>query len=183
MKKYILLTAFVVMSVCCNAQFKLTPSAGLMTEDGPYTILRSGTEAENYEAAKKAVEAAIPDVDVGELENEKSFSATCKYKNHAKLPGALIATDWVVDYTLKVDVTDEKIQISFSEVGSMEIWKKGEVIQYIHPTTGKNSMLRDAMGNHYLFNSKGQIAKGCKKMVLLYENMANGIVKDIEKNL
>ena len=83
----------------------------------------------------------------------------------------------------KVDVTDEKIQISFSEVGNMEIWKKGEVIQYIHPTTGKNSMLRDAMGNHYLFNSKGQIAKGCKKMVLLYENMANGIVKDIEKNL
>ena len=57
MRKYFLLTAlFALMSLCCNAQFKLTPSAGLMTEDGPYTITKSGSEVENYEAAKKAVE-------------------------------------------------------------------------------------------------------------------------------
>lgn len=183
MKKYILMTVFTVMSLCCNAQFTLTPSAGLITEDGPYTILRSGTAAENYAAAKTAVEAAIPGVDVGELVYEESFSATAKYKNHAKLPGALVATDWVVDYTLKVEVTEEKILISFSEVGSLVASHKGEIIQWIHPTIGSNSMFRDMTGNHYLFNSKGQICKGGKKMVEVFENMANGIVKDIENKL
>jgi len=182
MKKYILLTAFAVISLCCNAQFKLTPSAGLMTEDGPYTILKSGTEAENYNAAKRAVEAAVSGAEIGEIEYEKSFAVTAKYKNHRKLPGALVATDWVIDYTLKVEVTDEKILISFSKVGSLEVWKKGEVLLYIHPTTGKNSFLGN-FGNQYLFNSKGEICKGGKKMVALFEDIANGIVKDIEKNL
>ena len=183
MKKYILLTAFAVISLCCNAQFKLTPSAGLMTEDGPYTILKTGTEVENYEAAKRAVEVAISGAEIGEIEYEKSFAVTAKYKNRGKLPGALIATDWIVDYTLKVEASEDKIQISFSKVGNLEVWKKGEVLQYIHPTTGKNSMFGDITGNHYLFNSKGEICKGGKKMVALFEEMANGIVKEIKKNL
>ena len=183
MKKYILLTAFAVISLCCNAQFKLTPSAGLMTEDGPYVILKSGTEVENYEAAKRAVEVAISGAEIGEIEYEKSFAVSAKYKNRGKLPGALIASDWVFDYTLKVEVSEDKIQISFTNLGTFEVWQKGEVLQYIHLTTGKNSMREAMTGNHYLFNSKGEISKGGKKMVALFEEIANGIVKDIENNL
>ena len=184
MRKYFLLTAlFALMSLCCNAQFKLTPSAGLMTEDGPYTITKSGSEVENYEAAKKAVETAISGAEIGEIEYEKSFSVSAKYKNRGKLPGALGATDWVIDYTLKIEMSDDKILVSFAKIGNLEVWKRGEVLQYIHPTTGKNSMLVDITGNHYLFNSKGEICKGGKKMVALFEEMANGIVKEIERNL
>ena len=184
MRKYFLLTAlFALMSLCCNAQFKLTPSAGLITEDGPYTITRSASEAENYEAAKKAVETAISGADIGEIEYEKYFSVTAKYKNRGKLPGALVATDWVIDYTLKIEMSDDKILDSFAKIGNLEVWKKGEVLQYIHPTTGENSILVDMTGNHYLFNSKGEICKGGKKMVALFEEMANGIVKEIERNL
>jgi hypothetical protein len=185
MKKCILLMFLgALIPVCCNAQFKLTPSAGLMTEDGPYTILRFGTETENYEAAKHAVESAIPEVDVGEIEYGKSFSATAKYKNHSKLlPGHLRATDWEIDYTLKVDVTEEKIIVSFSEVGSLVAWvKEGFGIQY-HPTIGQNSWVYAITDGGYLFNSKGQISKGHKRLVELYENIANEIIKDIEKNL
>ena len=125
MRKYFLLTAlFALMSLCCNAQFKLTPSAGLMTEDGPYTITRSASEAENYEAAKKAVETAISGADIGEIEYEKSFSVTAKYKNRGKLPGALGATDWVIDYTLKIEMSDDKILVSFAKIGNLEVWKR-----------------------------------------------------------
>lgn len=182
MRKYILLTAFAVVSLCCNAQFKLTPTAGLITEDGPYTILRSSTEADNYEAAKKAVEAAIPDAQIGELEYEKLFSVVAKYKEHSKIPGALFASDWSIDYTLKVEVTEDKIFISFDKIGSLENRFKNNYF-YVHPTAGKNSMLADLKGGHYLFNSSGQISKGGKKFVALFENMANGIVKNIENNL
>lgn len=183
MRKFILSAVFAAISLCSNAQFKLTPSNGLMTEEGPYTIMRTGSEVENYETAKKAVEATITGAEIGELEYEKSFAVSAKYKNHGKLPGALVATDWVIDYDLKVEVSEEKIQIFFTKIGCLEVWKKGEIIQYIHPTTGKNSMLVDMTGSHYLFNSKGQICKGGKKAVLIFENMANEIVRNIERNL
>ena len=61
MKKNVLSALFAIVSLCCNAQFVLTPSAGLMTEDGPYTILRNGSESENYDAAKKLSRKPSPE--------------------------------------------------------------------------------------------------------------------------
>ena len=183
MKKNVLSALFAIVSLCCNAQFVLTPSAGLMTEDGPYTILRNGSESENYDAAKKAVEETIPGVEIGDLEYEKSFEASSEYKTHRKLPGAFIATDWNIKYKMKVESAEGKIFISFEEIGYMEVRRKGELMYNIYPTTGRNSMLGDIAGNHFIFNSKGEVAKGCKKLKELFEDIANNIVKDIERNL
>lgn len=183
MKKIFTLAIFATMSLCSNAQFKLTPSSGLMTEEGPYTIMKAGSEAENYEAARRAVEFAIPGADIGDLEYEKSFAVSVVYNAHEKLPGALQATDWSIDYHLKVEAFDGKIEISFTEAGTWVVRRKGEVIQNIYPTTGKNSFSRAVFGHNFLFNSKGKICKGGKKVVAKYEEIANGIVRDIENNL
>ena len=183
MKKSVLFAIFAAVSLFCNAQFVLSPSAGLITEDGAYTILREGSESENYHAAQKAVQSAISSADIGELEYEKSFIVGGTYKNHGILKGGMVATDWVIPYELKVEAAEGKILISFTSTGNMEVWKKGEVLFIISPTMGKNSYLNDMMGHRNIFNSKGQVSKGCKSMKELYENMANGIVKDIEKNL
>lgn len=181
MKRLYLIAIVSVISLYCNAQFKLTPSAGLVTEDGPYTIMRPGTESENYEAVWKAVEKAIPDAEMGELEYEKSFAVNAIYKTRAKLPSALIATDWVLEYDLKVEVAEDKILIFFSNIGTLKATAKlGNNTFLFFPTMGKNTMISP---NRYLFNSKGQICKGGKKMVAIFENIANGIVRDIENNL
>lgn len=183
MKKIISIIALFAISMCCYAQFVLTPSSGLMTEDGPYTIIRDGSESENYYAAKKSIEVAIPDAEIGEAEYEKSFNVTSAFKDHRTLPGALVATDWRIDYTLLIECTDGKIMISFKELGYLEASKKGEVVCCVHPTSGSNSMMGDLLGNHYIFNSKGMVSKGCKKMKTLFEEYANNLVKNIEKNL
>lgn len=183
MKKVCLAAMFAAVSLCCNAQFILTPSAGLMTENGAYTILREGTESENYYAARKAVELVIPGADIGEEEYEKSFFVGGTYKNHGKLPGGWVASDWIIPYKIKVETTEGNILISFANVGDMEVRKKGELLCTIHPTSGKNSYLNDLMGSRHIFNSKGQVAKGCKSIKEIYENMANGFIKDIENNL
>lgn len=183
MKRFLFSTIVSVISLFSFAQFKLTPSAGLITEDGPYTILRDGTESENYEVAMKAVEAAISDAQIGELEYEKSFAVTARYKTRGKLPGAMAATDWTIDYDLKVEVAENKILIYFTKIGSLVAKKRERLILTIHPTIGNNSMLRDILGNHHLFNSKGEICKGGKKFVAIYEDVANGIVKEIENNI
>lgn len=180
MKKLILFVAFVVATLCCNAQFVLTPSAGLMTEDGPYTIIRDGSDSENYYAAKKAVESAIPNADIGDLEYEKSFNATSVIKEHSKLPESLATHDWQWNYTLEVECADGKIRISFKHIGALEVWKKGEHLQNIYPSIGKNSMFSI---DHFVFNSKGTVAKGCDKMKKIFEDCANNLVKSIENNL
>jgi len=183
MKRRLCLAAFAVVSIFCQAQFILTPSAGLMTEDGPYIITRNGSEAENYEAAKKAVLAAIPDAKIGDLEYEKSFNATSAIKDHRKLPGALIATDWTIEYTIEIECEDGKVMVSFKHIGAIVVRRKGDVIMNVYPSTGANSMLGQMMGNQYIFNSKGTVAKQCKKLKELYESYANNIAKNIEHNL
>ena len=183
MKTLVLTAAMFFISLCCNAQFKLTPTAGLITEDGPYTILRSGVEADNYEAAKKAIKATIPNAEIIDVEYEKSFSVIASCKQHGKLPGDLVASDWVIPYKLKIEASDDKIQISFEEIGTLERRSKRGEVFYIHPTTGKNSMLVDMTCNHYLFNSKGKVGKRAQRYVLFFEEFANGIVKEIENNL
>ena len=73
--------------------------------------------------------------------------------------------------------------VSFKQIGPLEASKKGEVIMNVYPTTGKNSMLMGVSGIQYIFNSKGVVAKGCKKMKEIFEDYANTLVKDIENNL
>ncbi len=183
MKNLVLTAVLFLISICCNAQFKLTPTAGLITEDGPYTILRNGTETDNYEAAKKAIKVTIPSAEIIDVEYEKSFSVITSYKKHGKLPGDLVATDWAIPYKLKIEASEDKIQISFEEIGSLERRDKKGWVFYIHPTSGKNSMLMDMSNNHYLFNSKGKVGKRAQRYVSFFEEIANGIVKDIENNL
>lgn len=183
MKRIICFAVFASLAFCCHSQFILTPSAGLMTEDGPYIIQREGTESENYYAAKKAVENAIPDAEIGDLEYEKSFNASSTIKDRRKLPGALIATDWTIDYTIEVECTDGKVMISFKNIGALKAKKKGEVIMNVYPSTGENSMLNQIMGVEYIFNSKGVVAKGCKKLKEIFEEYANTIATKIENNL
>ncbi|MBQ9203044.1 MAG: hypothetical protein IJ155_02250 [Prevotella sp.] len=183
MKKFFCVAALAVVSLCAEAQFVLTPSSGLMTEDGPYIIMREGTEVENYEAAMQAVGRAIPNAEIGEVEYEKSFNVTSAFKERRKLPGAIVATDWNTGYTLFVECAEGKIMVSFKQIGPLEASKKGEVIMNVYPTTGKNSMLMGVSGIQYIFNSKGVVAKGCKKMKEIFEDYANTLVKDIENNL
>ncbi|MBQ6749752.1 MAG: hypothetical protein IJR02_03150 [Bacteroidaceae bacterium] len=183
MKKIFLAAMFAVVSLCCNAQFVLTPSAGLMTEDGAYTILREGTESENYHAAKKAVELAIQGVDIGDLEYEKSFLASSIQKGNRRFPGGWSSCDWSILFKIKVETFDGKILISFDSVGNMEASKKGEILAVVYPTMGKNSYLNDLMGQRYIFNSKGQVGKGCQVFKDMYEEIGNSIVKEIENNL
>ena len=183
MKRF-LLALFVTMSQLCNAQFVLTPSAGLMTEDGPFVIKREATEAENYYAAKKAVEQVVAGANVGDQEYEKSFLVTSAFKEHKRLPGALIASYWTVEYTLEIDCSDGQISISFKELGPLAVAsKKGEVFGHVYPTTGRNSMIGNIMGAQYVFNSKGEVAKGCKKLKEIFEDFANNLAKDIENSL
>ena len=186
MKKRVLFSIFVVVSLCCNAQFVLTPSSGLMTEDGAYTILREGTESENYYAAKKAVNTAFPNADIGELEYEKSFVTGILHKEHGKLPvsGAYLAGDWKIEFKLKIDTSEGKILVSYEEVGMLE-WESRKVNStwYIIPAMGNNSIMAELEQKRYVFNSKGQVAKGCKKTKILFEDVANSIVKEIENNL
>lgn len=183
MKKILFLVALTMVSICSSAQFVLTPSAGLMTENGPYVINRNGSESENYYAAKEAVEKTIHNVDIGELDYEKSFNALYIYQNRGKMPGALLATDWTIKFHLRIETSEGKIMISIEKAEELEYKRKGETLGYIYPTTGKNSMMNDMMGVHYIFNSKGEVAKSCKKLKAIYENVANDIVKQIENNL
>ena len=183
MKKFLSLATFLAISVVVQAQFVLTPDAGLMTADGPYTIVREGTEAENYYAAKKAIENVIPNAEIGDVEYEKTFNVTSVFKNHGKIAGAIVATDQKTEYTLEISCTDGKIMISFKNIGCMEITRKGETYMVVYPKTGKNSWLGQVSGQQYLFNSKGEIAKQCKKLVAMYEDNANNLVKCIENSL
>ena len=184
MKRLIWLAVFTAVSVCCKAQFVLTPSAGLMTEDGPYVISRNGSEAENYEAAKKAVLSAIPDAKIADLEYEKSFNASSAIKDRRRLAGALVKSDLTIEYTLEVECEDGKVMVSFKSNGPMELrTKKGELFMNIYPTTGSNSMLTQVAGVQHIFNSNGNVAKQCKKIKELYESYMNDIVKSIENNL
>ena len=184
MKKNVLFAIFAAVSLCCNAQFVLTPSSGLMTEGGAYTILREGTESENYYAAQKAVNTAFPNADIGELEYEKSFATSILHKEHGKLPlsGSYVAGDWKIEFKLKIDASEGKVLVSFEEVGMLE-WGRGTQTWYIIPAMGSNSIMAELEQKRYVFNSKGLVAKGCKKTKKLFEDVANGIVKDIENNL
>lgn len=183
MKRFYLLIAFIAITLCSYAQFVLTPSAGLMTEDGPYIINRSGSEIENYNAAKKVIARVIPNAEMGDVEYEKSFNVTSEFKDKGRLPGAMVKTDWIIKYTLLVTCEDGKISISFKDLGEMEVYRKGERVMNIYPTTGSNSMLGQAAGIQHIFNSKGVVASGCKKLKLMFETKANDLVKEIENNL
>lgn len=186
MKKIFLSMVLAAISVCGNAQFQLTPSSGLMTEDGPYIIQHTGTEAENYQAAVRAVQQAIPDANIGELEYEKSFMVTYTKKGHEVLPGAFIAHDWSIENKLKIEASEDKISVSFAETGDFVVRYKGEVISIIYPRMGKTSFQELLAQICYLFNSKGKLAKnvkGASKLVEKYEQMANEIAKAIESKL
>lgn len=182
MKKSVFVAIFAAVSLCCDAQFVLTPSAGLMTEEGAYTILREGTESENYYVVKKAVESAFPNADIGELDYEKSFVVSILHKRHSRLFGAMVAGDWEIEFKLKIEAQEGKILISYEKVGTLKWDSKGNTA-FVFPTTGKNSTMLIMANSRYIFNSKGQVAKNCKKAKELYEDIANGIVKDIENNL
>lgn len=183
MKRSVIFAIFAAaVTLFCNAQFVLTPSAGLVTEDGAYTILREGTESENYYVAKKAVESAFPNADIGELEYEKSFVAGILHKSHSKLLGATAAGDWEIEFKLKIEAQEGKILISYEKVGNLK-WEAKGTTAYVIPKTGKNSAMLIMAGSRFIFNSKGQVAKSCKKAKELFEDVANGIVKDIEKNI
>ena len=182
MKKSVLFAIFAAVSLCCNAQFVLTPSSGLMTEDGAYTILREGSESENYYAAKKAVQSAFQNADIGELEYEKSFVVGILHKRHSKLYAAMVAGDWEIEFKLKIETQEGKILISYEKVSPLKWEAKGNT-SLVFPTTGKNSAALIMANSRYIFNSKGQVAKNCKKAKELFEDVANGIVKDIESNL
>lgn len=183
MKRIIIFAVFAVISLCSYAQFVLTPSAGLMTEDGPYVISRDGTEVENYEAVKKAIDKVIPNGEVGEVEYEKSFNVSSAFKGHGKLPGALVATDREIRYTLFIDCYEGRIQISFKELDAMKVTKNDELLFNIYPTIGKNSMSNQLSGIQYVFNSKGKVASGGKKIKVMFEDYANELVKQIESYL
>ena len=183
MKKKLFVVVLTTLSLCCHAQFVLTPS-GLMTEDGAYTIMRTGTESENFEVAKKAVELAIPGIDIGELEYEKSFSANGIQKGHRRFTGfATASVDWSIEYQLKVEAEEDKISISFTKVGSLVLKRKGESVAEVFPTSGKRTILLALSGQGFVFNTNGQVARGCKPIKETYEEMANNIVKTIENNL
>lgn len=182
MKKIILSAAFALMGVCCNAQFVLTPNAGLLADNGAYVINHLGTEEENYNIAKKAAISAFSDAQFVDLESNKSFKILYVYKNHDKLPGALIATDWTIKFTLKIETQNDKVLVSFDEAGIWEAQNKNAAFNMI-PSAGKNTMLKSASGITYMFNSKGKPTKGGKKIITAYENIANGIVRDFESEL
>ena len=146
-------------------------------EGGVHTILRQvETESENYYEAKKAATSAYPDANIREIEREKSFVVDILHKRHSKLPGAMVASDWEINFILKITASESNIQISFEKLGNLK-WEGGDLI---FPTAGANIMM--TMYRH-IFNSKGEVAKGLKKAKLLYEEIANGIVRDIEKNI
>lgn len=183
MRRLFTLSVLLTIALCAQAQFMLTPSNGLMTADGGYTISRTGSESENYYAAKTAIQAVIPEVEIADVDYEKSFIAKSVYKHHGRMPGAAAKTDWFLEYALKIEASDDGIIIFFEKTGDIEYQKKGHFLGYVHPTTGSNSLLSDIAGHHYIFNSKGEVARMCKKLVAFYEDFANNLVKDIEEKL
>lgn len=183
MKKYCIYAVLMLVSGICNAQFVLTPTAGLVAENGVYTISRNGTEKENYDVVKEAIAAVYEDAEIGEEEIEKTVLATIVYKKRFKQAGALVAADHKMEFTLRFETEDGKINVSFTKTGEWETrTKKGELIQIIHMDMGKNNPLKST-GNFHMFNSKGQIAKGGKKAKEQYEQIANEIVKSIENEI
>lgn len=184
MRTFVLTVILSLFSVCSNAQFKLTPGV-LKTNDGPYTILRNGLEADNYEAAQSAVEAVVPDAEINPLEYGKSFSVSILHTYHGKLFYAFTKY-WDFSYVMRVETFDDKIQISFDEIGTINVWNvKDEILfERFSPTAGRYNLMIQLAGNDRpLFNSKGKVAFKCKKIILMIEEIANGIVKDIENNL
>lgn len=183
MKRSILLAVMAMVSVFCNAQFKLTPTAGLMTEDGPYIIQRNASEEENYEVAKQAIMNTIQGAEIGEQEVENTFYVTSKFADFSKLPGTLFKLHWRIDYKLKVQVTEDKILIYFDELGSLVTTLKNQSYEYI-PQSGKNSQwILNTKEIMYLFNSSGEVATGASKLVKFFETKANELVKTIENNI
>lgn len=183
-KKTLFLALFTMLVLCCKAQFVLTPSGDLLTEDGSYVIQKIGAEEENYEAVEKAIKAVLPNAQISEDEYMKSFSVRDVYKTHAKLPGALKASDWEMNFSFRVEVDTDKIMITFNRAEAVKAHFGSQIGgQTIYPYSGKNSMLTQMGGVLYLFNSKGKVSKGGKKMKAFYEDHANGIVNSIENNL
>lgn len=181
MKKTILLTLFTITVLSSNAQFTLTPSGMLLTENGSYTITLSKTEEENYDAVKKAIRAILPEAQISE--DYMKLIVKDKYKTHDKLPGALKASDWEMDYSFNIEINADKIAISFDKAKPIIQHIKGEGTMNIYPFSGKNNFLAQAGGRQFLFNSKGKICSGGKKLKAFYEQHANNIVKNIETHL
>lgn len=184
MRTYVLTVILSLFSVFSNAQFKLYPGV-LKANDGPYTILRNGLEADNYEAAQRAIETAVPDAVVNPLEYGKSYSVLILHTYYGKLSD-VVARYWDFSYVMKVEAFDDKIQISFDEIGTINVWNvKDEILsERFSPTSRKHTLMTELAGDDRpLFNSKGKVAFGCKKIILKTEEIANGIVKDIENNL
>lgn len=184
MRTFVLTVILSLFSVCSNAQFKLYPGV-LKTNDGPYTILRNGSEADNYEAAQSAVEAVVPDAEINPLEYRKSFSVSLLHTYYGKL-FFTYAKYWDFTYVMRIDAFDDKIQISFDEIGTIMVWNVKDKILFerFSPTSGKHSLMTELAGDDRpLFNRKGKVAWHCKKIILKIEEFANGIVKKIENNL
>ena len=114
--------------------------------------------------------------------NEKSFNVSSVIKDRGKLPGALVKTNWSIEYTLEIECDEGKIMLSFKEFGPLEASNKN-FYQAYYPSSGSNSMGKQFAGVQYIFNSKGEIAKGCAKLKTIFEDYANNIAKNIESNL
>lgn len=180
MKKYIVLTVISLVSLVSHAQFVLTPNDGLKSKDNVYVIRRVGTELENYYAAKRVLKAVIPDVYIEDLEFEKVITAKAEAFVRLKPKGWVKLYNAFSKYTMKIEVFENELHLSFVELGPFELRKKnGNVHAIVHPYSGHNSFWNQF--EPYLFNSSGDASS--PKAIAAIENWANGLVAQIEKAL
>lgn len=180
MKKCFIIVMLGIIAIASRAQFVLTPSNGLTTSDNAYSINITGSEVENYYTAKKAISKVLPEAVIGEVEYEKSFTASSKAKVKMKVKSAFKSLDFVADYTLKIETGDNMISISFNELKEFEYRKKSnnEPIGWVIPTIGRNDLWTNIANVFYVFNSKGDLKQPkCKQAI---EDWANGLVNTIE---
>jgi hypothetical protein len=173
MKKILFVTLLSISTLLVKAQFVLTPNDGLKTDENVYTIKRAGTELENYQAAKNAVKAVIPNAVIEEPEFEKVFTAKAEALIKTKVAGWPLTLSGA--YTIKVETDNDKILISYMELGMLKNTGKRDIVLY--PCSGVNTI----MSPFYVFNSSGDLKQ--KKAKVSIEAWANDLVHQIEESL
>ncbi len=166
MKKYFLLAIMSLFTFIAKAQFVLTPSDGLKSEDNRYTIKRIGNELENYCAAKEAVKAVIPGAVIVDVEYEKVFLVKAEATIKAKVAGWPLTL--AGPYTLKFEADNGAILTSFEYLGELKNTGKRDIV--LIPGTGVNTI----MSPFYVFNSSGDLKQ--KKAKVAIEEWANGLM-------
>ena len=180
--KKLLLLVFILSATIAKAQFVLTPHDGLRTTDGVYTITRTGSSIEqNYAAMKDVVKKVISNVRIREFDQEHMFTAIAETKVKLKFKDMVTQSKtFDTSFTLKLIAENDKIILSFEQLGNFVVSKFGSHYT-LYPTIGGNNIANQGAGLIHIFNSSGEIVQPKTKEGI--EAWANSLVSQIEQAL